>query len=99
MSIEPIEKHIKTLNFERNEDLCFIDGNIKKVSHVGLGCVLIKKNVLKKIPFRFEKGIGIHPDSFFAEDCFKNKISIYADTSVICKHENQAWGIYGVDYK
>lgn len=99
MSIEPIEKHIKTLNFERNEDICFIDGTIKKAPHVGLGCVLIKRSVLKKIPFRFESGVQMHPDSYFAEDCFRNKISIYADTSVICRHENQAWGIYGIDYK
>lgn len=98
MSIEPIEKHIKTLNFEHNEDLCFLDGTIKKVAHVGLGCVLIKRSVLKKIPFRFEKGVEMHPDSYFAEDCFRNGISIYADTSVICRHENQAWGIYGIDY-
>jgi hypothetical protein len=99
MSIEPIEKHIKTLNFEPIEDLCFIDGNLKKVAHVGLGCVLIKKSVLNKIRFRFEKGIEMHPDSYFAEDCFRNNIPIYADTSVICRHENKAWGIYGIDYK
>ena len=99
MSIEPIEKHIKTLNFERNEDLCFIDGTVKKIPHVGLGCVLIKRNVFTKIPFRFKKGVQMHPDSYFAEDCFRNKISIYADTSVICRHENQAWGVYGIDYK
>jgi hypothetical protein len=77
MSIEPIENHIKTLNFEPIEDLCFIDGNLKKVAHVGLGCVLIKKSVLNKIPFRFEKGIEMHPDSYFAEDCFRNNFPIF----------------------
>jgi hypothetical protein len=97
--IEPMPKHIQSVNFESNEDTCFIDGTLKQVSHVGLGCVLIENKVLKKIPFRFEKQVEMHPDSFFAEDCLRNGIPIYADTSIICRHDNQEWGTYGVDYK
>jgi hypothetical protein len=97
--IEPLPNHIKSINLEPNEDTCFIDGTLKKVSHVGLGCVLIENKVLKKIPFRFEKNIEMHPDTFFAEDCLRNAIPIYADTSLICRHENEDWGIYGINFK
>jgi hypothetical protein len=99
MSFEMMNGHVKALNFDSKDDITFINGSLKKIAHIGLGCILIKRKVLEKIPFRFENGVPMHPDSFFAEDCFKNGISIYADTSIICRHENQAWGIYGIDYK
>ena len=91
-------RNIMADNFSPQDDTCFIDGGLKKVASVGLGCVLIKINVLKKITFRFEKGQNIHPDTFFSEDCFRNRVTIYCDTSIICRHDNKAWGIYGVNY-
>ena len=90
--------NINSINFEATEDVYFIDGTIKQVSSVGLGCVLIKLSVLKNISFRFVEGEGNHPDSYFSEDCFKNGYKIYADTSVYCRHDNKSWGIYGIDF-
>ena len=81
-----------SVNFEPNEDLCFLNGELKKVGHVGLGCVLINKQVLNKITFRIEEEYPEHSaDSFFANDCFDNNIDIYVDTSLIAKHENRKW--------
>ena len=85
-------------NFLGTDDTCFIDGNLKKVASVGLGCVLIKIDVLKKIPFRFIPNKHLHPDSYFSEDCFSHNIPIFADTSIICRHDNKPWGIYGVNF-
>jgi hypothetical protein len=90
--------NIVAQNFLGSDDTCFIDGTLKKVASVGLGCVLIKTDVLKKIPFRFVKGENLHPDTFFSEDCFRFNVSIFADTSVICRHDNKSWGVYGVNY-
>lgn len=81
-----------------SNDISFIDGSVKKVSSVGLGCVLIDRKVLQKIPFRFIKGAHLHPDSYFSEDCFKNKIPTFVNTSTIARHDNKFWGIYGKDY-
>lgn len=83
--------NFKTMNFEPNEEIFFMDGSLKEAAHIGLGCVLIEKTVFEKIPFRFVKNQNMHPDSFFAEDCFRSKIKIYVDTSIICRHENQSW--------
>jgi hypothetical protein len=91
--------HIISQQFLAGEDLCFCDGNTKRVAHIGLGCVLISKFVLQKIKFRFVKGMNSHPDSYFAEDCMKQNIPIFIDTSLVVRHENQAWGIFGLDYK
>lgn len=100
-----VQKHIKiapknllSVNLEPGEDAYFIDGSVKKCSAVGLGAVLIERNVLEIIKFRTEKGVHKHPDSYFDEDCFRNKIDIWADTSIICKHHNKVWGLYGTDF-
>lgn len=91
--------NIMAVNIGPHDDVCFIDGTLKKVAHVGLGCVLIHSSVFSQIPFRFIQGKDASPDTYFAEDCFKHQVPIYADTSLICSHNNTPWGVYGKDYK
>lgn len=79
-----------SVNFKSDEEINFIDGNLKQVSHIGLGCVLIHRDYLKKIKFRFA-GKGMHPDTFFAEDCQSLGYKIFADTSCIAEHRNKTW--------
>ena len=92
--------NIQILNYDPIEELHLLDGTIHEVASVGLGCVLIDvKKVFSKIEFRCIKGQNNHPDSYFAEDCFRKKIPIYLDPSCVCRHENRQWGVYGVDFK
>lgn len=91
-------RNLLARNLEAGEDVFFIDGMIKKVASVGLGCVLIDRAVFTRIRFRFVSGESAHPDSYFSEDCFRSKIDIWADTASICEHQNIAWGIHGVDF-
>jgi hypothetical protein len=92
-------RFISSLNFMANEDLGFCDGTVKKVAHAGLGCILISKIALDKVRFRFIPGVNNHPDTYFAEDCAANKIPIFLDTSILVRHDNSPWGVYGLDYK
>ncbi len=76
-----------------SEEEVFKDQLMKIVS-CGLGCVLISKNVLKKIKFRYEKSSPAFDDRWFCIDAYNLKIPIYADTSVKCKHliiGHQSW--------
>ena len=92
--------NIKVVNLDAWEDLPLLDGTIKEVASVGLGCVLIEtKKVFTKLEFRHIEGNVNHPDSFFSEDCFRNKIPIFVDSNVVCRHDNRKWGIYGIDFK
>ncbi len=91
--------NIMAENFTKEDDLHFVNGTVREIAHLGLGCVLIHHSVFNKIPFRFVKGETVHPDTYFAEDCFRNDVTIFAHTGMICRHENQSWGIYKLDYK
>jgi hypothetical protein len=79
------------LNLIHPYDSLFINGEVKPIGSIGLGCLLIHKSVFKKIKFRFEKNMNAHADTFFALDCHYNNIPIYCDTSMICEHDNLDW--------
>ncbi len=80
-----------TKRMDDGTDFMFIDGKLKKVHTIGLGCIMIDKRTLKKVPFRWEKGINAHPDSFFAHDLHMLGIPIWCDTSIIPEHNNNEW--------
>lgn len=92
-------KNIISENFLPSEDIHFVDGTLKTAAHIGLGCILISVETLKNIKFRFIENMDMHPDTYFAEDCFRNNINIFADTNIICKHNNEDWGVYGFNWK
>jgi hypothetical protein len=50
----------------------------------GLGCVLIRRQVLEQIPFRME--LTAHCDSYFNRDVLAAGFSQWADMTVICGH-------------
>lgn len=86
-------------NARPEDDPYILDGTLKKFPHVGLGCVLLRDFAFKRIAFRHKEGTDSAPDSWFAIDCAKHNIEIFGDTSLLCEHRNQAWGLYGVDFK
>jgi GT2 family glycosyltransferase len=57
-----------------------------KIRASGLGCMLIHKDVLKKISFRYDKDVDAHDDMFFSSDIYDSEFDMYTDTSVKCKH-------------
>jgi hypothetical protein len=86
------ESHGEQLKISDNldySDLSFVDGTVKRAFHIGLGCVLIHRSVLKTFKFRYENDADVHPDSFFAADMDMIGMPIHIDTSIICTHKNQ----------
>jgi len=72
---------VRHLTFEevKNDRLIEVDA-------CGLGCVLIHKDVLKKVKFRYDKTKEPFDDIWFCIDAAKNGFKIYCDTSVKCVH-------------
>lgn len=75
-----------------------LNKGLRKIAMSGLGCMLIHKSVLEKIKFRYEKQYPAFDDIFFGLDCKENKINIYADTDMVCKHliKNRPWSWRGL---
>ena len=88
------EKDFETLLVTTNADhtdMNFIDGKVKPVFACGLGMALIRKEVFDVIPFRFEEGVKVHPDTIYAHDLQQAGIKQYVDTSILLKHNNREW--------
>ncbi len=66
-----------------NEELW--SNNLLEVISAGLGCLLIHRDILKKIQFRYE-GEEAFDDRFFFLDLYNLNIPAFADTSLKCKH-------------
>ncbi|MEK6861034.1 MAG: hypothetical protein AABY07_03605, partial [Nanoarchaeota archaeon] len=62
------------------------DDKFMLVKGCGLGCVLIKRNVLTKITFRYDIKSEAFDDMWFSYDVNSNGFNIYTDTSVKCRH-------------
>jgi len=66
---------------------------LEKIRTCGLGSLLIHKDILKEIEFRYEKDKNCFDDMFFCNDLKKKGFSLYVDTSIKCKHliKNKTW--------
>ncbi len=60
---------------------------VVRVSGVGFGCTLIRREVLEAIPFRGTEGSG--PDLAFAVDCLRSNWVAMAHFGVACEHYHE----------
>jgi GT2 family glycosyltransferase len=73
-----------------------MEGKVKDVEAAGLGCILISKEALKKIKFRYDKRSASFDDMWFSKDAKDMGHKIFADTGIICKHLIERWGWNGI---
>ena len=57
-----------------------------KVFVTGIGCLIIQRDVLEKIKFRFNPKIKAYDDLWFCRDAFKLGFEVLVDSRVSCKH-------------
>jgi len=91
--MEDIGSIRETRNLKNGQDLLFVNGGLQKIFHCGLGCVLIRRDVLEQIQFRWENGASIAPDGFFAGDVDALGYEKFIDTSILAKHINEEWEV------
>lgn len=92
--MEEYGRHVKAYRvvpFIEDNEAIFFTGGVKKVYHVGLGCVLIHRSILEQVPFRVDLNHNYHTDTWFANDCWLKKLSIFSDTETHCIHRNSTW--------
>ncbi len=84
-------QELSLVSLDNGADTMFIDGKLKQVASIGLGCTLIARSVFEKMPFRFQVGAPNHSDTYFSIDAYMNRIPVWCDTSIVCEHNNQNW--------
>lgn len=67
-----------------------------EVEAAGLGCMLIAKEVLEKVKFRYEKESNSFDDMWFCKDAHEKGYKIIADTGIKCKHLIEKWSWEGI---
>ena len=59
---------------------------LMNIAYAGVGCMLIAKEVLEKIKFRYSEKMDATDDRFFCFDARKLDYEIYADPTIKAKH-------------
>lgn len=76
-----------------HEQSKYLTGCIRNdISNNGIGCMLIKRNVLKNIKFRITKD-DCYSDTHFHTDIFKQGIDNWLYTGAVSYHKNTTWDI------
>lgn len=57
-----------------------------KIAFAGMGCILIKREVLEKVEFRYSKEMDAWDDRWLGVDVWANGFEFYLDNTVKCKH-------------
>ena len=65
--------------------------NLFKTYGVGIGCLLIRKNVLEEVPFRTHDSFINGEDLWFFAEANEKHFEFFCDTDVRCRHENTEW--------
>jgi hypothetical protein len=97
LMVQHAEERGETLRVTTNADygdMEFIDGTLRPVHAMGLGCVMIDNTVLEKIKFRHVKGVPVYSDAFFYDDLKNLNITPYLDTSILCEHNNSEFAYF-----
>jgi len=58
---------------------------------VNLGCLLIKKSVLEKVPFRTHESFIFGEDLWFFNEAVEKKFEFWCDCRLRCLHKNTEW--------
>jgi GT2 family glycosyltransferase len=83
--------HYELTNFHHY----WIEGKVQPCYVAGIGCSLMKRKVLQRFEFRWDKDnpSSNPPDTYFAEDLRANNVQNYVHTGVLCFHWNKEdWG-------
>src|SRR3989344_6993870 len=80
--IIPSDKELPDMTWLSPEEIA--SNKLLNVVSCGGGCIFVSREVFTKI--RFREDLKQCEDRWFCIDLYKSNISLYCDTSIICKH-------------
>jgi glycosyltransferase involved in cell wall biosynthesis len=70
----------------------FINKGLRQIHGMGLGCTLIRADIIKRFPFWYDGRFdNKHSDVYFYMDLHNNHIPVFADTDYIIEHRPSKW--------
>ncbi len=81
----------RSVNWLNEMESVEVDGTTKRVFSCGLGCVLIRRDIVQMVQFRNEENILASADTFWANDLYANGVPMYVATDIYCIHNNMPW--------
>jgi glycosyltransferase involved in cell wall biosynthesis len=70
----------------------YLNTGLRKVHGVGLGCTLIRRDIVNQFPFWYdERFIDKHSDVYFFMQLQNKSIAVYQDTNIIVPHYPSLW--------
>lgn len=86
--------HITKVNWGEINN--FLNGQVKQVHGMGLGCTLIRSDIVERFPFWYDGRFdNKHSDVYFYMDLHNNHIPVFADTGYIIPHFPSKWSEVG----
>ena len=81
-----------------DENFAFIDGTQKEVFACGLGCVLIQREIIKQVGFKYRPSKSVDSahfstfsDTYFYSDLTDLGVPVFVDTSITVQHKRKDW--------
>lgn len=93
--------HRKVFNMSQLSSFTMVDGQLHQVLSPGLGCTLIRADVVSDYTFRVDtvNANKVHADTFFFVDLKYKNIPVYVHTGIICEHLNSNWNDINKKFK
>ena len=70
-----------------------IKPELVKVYAIGIGCLMIQRKVLEKVPFRTHPTFILGEDIWFFAECNDKGFEFWLDSTVRAKHKNTNWNL------
>jgi hypothetical protein len=85
---------VGTRMLSQQEALDVYKTGLQRFHGCGLGCTLIKREIVERFPFWTDNRFNNkHHDTYFYMDLEVNKIPVYVDTDVLIPHQPSDWGL------
>src|SRR3989344_5594002 len=78
------EEHWGNVRYLKDNEI--FSNNLIEIAFAGMGCILLNRNILEKIEFRYDPNIDAWDDRWLGYDIHQKNFNFYLDPTVKCRH-------------
>jgi glycosyltransferase involved in cell wall biosynthesis len=84
---------LETFNYNPKEGFAFFGGGVQRIHGCGLGCTLVKAELLRKLEFWYMDDEIKHSDVYMYMDLHNMGHDVWLDSDIIIPHYNSKWDL------